>query len=234
MALITRPANVIFQEAGRWRLSTTTPATGRALNGRRQTFYAESRVWMNTYLVDKAWFDENEGEYLAFLDDLFGPANRFTLPIYNRTPSSLDLTWLWREIGISEADIAAGHTHFSDETGFSDGSGFALPDGADPVFGADAAVGATTVTLTGLVAEILWVGAGFSVNGFYYRVAENTAGVMRINPPLRAAITAGTVAKVGVPQIQVQFVDDEAAKAAHEFSAIGGPYTLSVLEAFER
>lgn len=231
MALIDVPAGLQFYCTGNWRLTTTTPTPGVSLNGRRQMFYAENRVWAAKYAVERAWDDRNEGEYLAFLDDLFGPANRFTLPIYNRTPSSLDLDWLWREIGISEADIAAGHTHFSDETGFSDGSGFALPDGADPVFGADAAVGATTVTLTGLVAEILWVGAGFSVNGFYYRVAENTAGVMRINPPLRAAITAGTVAKVGVPEIQVQFVDDEAAKAAHEFSQIGGPYTLSVIEA---
>lgn len=234
MALITRPAGVTFQEAGRWRLDTTTPTTGRALNGRSQTFYAENRVWMNTYQVVGAWFDENEGEYMAFLDDLYGPANRFALPIYNRTPSSLDLAALWEAAGVSDADIARGYIEYSDGTHFDDGTGFSLPDGADPVVAADALAGATTITLQGLVAELLWVGAGFSVDGFYYRVAENNGGVVRFNPPLRAAISAGTVAKVSVPEIHVKLMDDDAARAAHEFSQIGGPYYLSVMESFDR
>lgn len=234
MALIDVPSGLALYALNNWRLRTMTPTPGPGLDGRQQWMFRENRVWMNKYSVERAWDDQNEGAYLAFLDDLKGAVNSFLLPIYNRTPNYLDAAELWREMGYTEAQIAEGRTYYDDGSRFSDRSGFALPDGADPIFGADAPVGATLVTLLGAVGELLWIGAGFSVDGFYYRVAANTAGAVRINPPLRQAITAGTVALVGVPQIRVKLENDEAVKAAHDISRLSAPYSLSVIEAFDR
>lgn len=224
MALITLPGGMRFAQRTHWRLQTRTPSSGMGLDGRQQFLTREARSWSCSYQVEGGWdasADGAWGGWLAFLDDLRGPLNSFLLPVPNaRTPYA-----------------APGEVVFvTDWNGgflYENGSGFVVGEG-DPVAAADAPAGATILQLTGMSGDFLRRDAMFSISGWLHRVAENTDGTVRFNPPLRAPVTAGTTVKVGAPRVRVRLPSDEAAESAHAFSQLRGLYTLDVVEAFER
>ncbi|WP_158966261.1 hypothetical protein [Chachezhania sediminis] len=237
MSVIPLPSPLVYRPVEHWRLRTLTATPGPGLGGRQQFIFRETRVWRGVYQVVYAWGSSaTEGAYLAFLDEVRGAANTFSLPVPNGlTLTSLtERTAFLRGLGVSEAEIAAGHLFYDDGTGFSDGTGFALPEAEDPVIAADAPVGARIVQLSGTLGAVLSVGAGFSINAFYYRVSANDGGTVTFNPPLRAAVTAGDPVNVNAPKIRVRFVDDAAAESAHAFASYGAPFYLDVIEAFDR
>lgn len=225
MPLITIPSGVSVRPVQHLRLRTRTASPGPGLDGRRQWLSRESRVWVGAWQVLGGWTPGATawGGWLAFLDDVRGPLNTFVLPVprYGRTPFA-----------------AAGETLFvTDGSGgflHDDVSGFVMGAG-NPTVTTNTPAGATVLAMTGLTGEVLRVDAGFSIDSFYYRVAANSpAGTIRINPPLRAAVTAGAAIEVGAPTIRVRFSDDAAAARAHAFDAVGGAYTIEAEEAFER
>jgi hypothetical protein len=222
MTLITPPSGLRLRQLKRWAFDLSTPTSGRGLDGRQQFIRRESRTWRNSYQVLGAWFDGNQGAYEAFIDDLHGPANTFNLPVRNQFIGSA-----------SEVLFVTLDGEFEFETGANN---ILVLDGTTaPIVDVTAPVSASVITLvTGADAAALFPGWVFSVNSFLYRVAANDAGVIRFNPPLREAIPAGTVLEVQNPTILVRLESDSAAMAAYEFSQIGAPHVLNVIEAFDR
>jgi hypothetical protein len=189
------------------------------LDGRQQRVYRETRTWRNSYQVLGAWFDRNQELYEVFLDQLKGPVNTFNLPIKNRGPET------------------TGETLFVTQSGsfWTEGGDFVVLDGdPNPVVTTTAPARATQITLDGIDGLVLQPGTFFSANDFAYRVATNTDGTITFNPPLREAIAADAVLEVKDPKIRVQLDGDAAADAAHQFSQIGAPQVLNVIEAFDR
>ena len=218
MPLIPPPAGLTLRPLGHWELRTTTPTPGIALDGLQQYIHRENRVWRNRYQVLGSWFNANQDAYLAWLDDLKGPANTFNLPICNRG------------MGTTAILFATEGGDFLTDTG-----DFLVWDGGpEPTVLVTAPAGATLLQLSSPDGELVDVGLMFTVNGFAYRVAANTAGTIRVNPPLREAITSGTAVNFISPQITVKLDGDGAASQAHQFSQIGAPQVLSVIEAFDR
>ncbi|NVK57328.1 MAG: hypothetical protein HWE26_17125 [Alteromonadaceae bacterium] len=237
MSVIPLPSPLIYRPVEHWRLRTSTTSPGAGLDGRQQWIFRENRVWRGRYHVIYAWgTSATQGAYLAFLDEVRGAANTFSLPVPNGlTPSAaMGQAAFLRSLGVSEAEISAGYLSYGDGTQFSDGTGFALPEAVNPAAAADAPVGARIIQLSGTLGEVLAVGAVFSINDFLYRVAANDSGTVTFNPPLRTALTAGDAVEVNAPKIRVRFVDDAAAEAAHEFASYGAPFFLDVIEAFDR
>jgi len=219
MALISPPAGLRLRAAGHWRLATSTGTPGRGLDGRQQFLRRENRIWVNDYLVLDCWTRAGLGRYLAFLDQLHGPANSFLLPVCNR------------------ALAAPGEVLFVTEGGeFATESGDFLTVGAvrDVAVTAAATAGAAVVTVSALDAYLMEPGVVFSHAGWLHRVASRSGGTIRFNPPLRAGIAEAAVLSLDAPQIRVRLADDAAAEEAHAVGEIGGPHVLRVEEAFER
>lgn len=222
MTLITPPAGLRLRELGRWALRTNTPTSGVWLDGRQQFIRRESRTWRNSYQVLGAWFNGNQGAYEAFLDDLHGPANTFNLPVRNLWIGSASEVLFVTLDGEFEFEPSADNILVLDGT-------------IAPVVAVTAPVSATALTLvSGADAAAVQPGFMFSVNSFLYRVASKSGNVIRFNPPLRAAVNSGTGLQMQAPTIRVRLESDAAAQSAYEFSQIGAPHVLNVVEAFDR
>jgi len=217
MPNIAAPGALKLRQMVNWRLSTTTASSGMGLDGRQQFIRRENRTWVCSYTVLEAW--DNRGAYLAWLDNLAGAANTFTLPVPN---FSL---------------MASGTVLFLNEDGdfvTEDGDFLVVGINQDVVLTAPASAGASQITVSATNGLLMQPGVVFSRNDFLYRVASQAAGVVQINPPLRGAIANGATLFVTNPKIRVRLADDAAGVAAHEFSQMHAPYTLSVIEAFDR
>lgn len=217
-----------------WHLSDGSVSPGRGLGGRRQVIYRESRIWQCT--VDLAVLHGRApGLWRAFIDEAQGMFGLLRLPIVNRlTPIyNGSLAAFYAQFGITAAMQQSG-IPFGDDALFSDGAGFALPSIADPTVAADVPAGARLLRLTGFLGEQIWVGAMFSVNDFAYRVAANSGGAIRINPPLREAIAAGTAVQVNRPTILVRQSEGTGGTLTLDPALHGSVSGFTVEEAFQR
>lgn len=224
MALVTVPAALRFNETAHWRLRTLTPTTGPALDGRQQFLTRENRVWEGSYEVRGAW-DQIQGQYLGFLDLLQGAANTFLVPVSNFSAVLPPLGGFLFVLDDAGAEFAYDT---------ADVIGMAVLDDANSTVTTAAPVGSTLLRLEGVNGIYLLPGAYFTANNFLYRVAANDEGTVKINPPLREAIVAGAALEVRDPKIRVRLISDEVAAEAHKFARRRGPYSISVMEAFER
>ena len=221
-------------DADSWWLTVSTKSPGAGLDGRRQVIFREMRTWANSVSITKLWADR-PGLLRAFIDDLMGASGVFRLPVYNGLTYRYtgDLVAFFALFSLTSAEIASG-LPFDDGTTWDDGAGWDLPETADPTVLADAPIGATRLMLDGFLGRNLAIGGVFTVNGFMYRVAENLDGAIRFNPPLREAITAGTIAEVNAPKIVVRLSQDTGGRLTLAPRNIGSMQAFDVEEAFQR
>ena len=170
----------------------------------------------------------------AFVDGMNGRANYTLLPVCNlyRPKKITDPAEFARHLGFSEAEILQGFTNYSDGTHFTDGTGFALPVYTDAAVTIEAAAGASFISTAGYAGSAIVAGVYFSVDGRLYRVESNEGGVLRINPPLRATIAAGTTLEIEAPTVRVRFSDDTVGRFAARHDRFGEGVRISVVEAF--
>ncbi len=221
MAMVSVPDGLRFAEIEHWRLRTLTPTAGIGVDGRQNWIRRENRIWTGKVKVRGAW-GRNQGPYLAFLDDLAGPAGTFRLPVSNEdAPGSggVSLVFLMNDAG----------TEFRFDTGTSN---MQVSEGFYPTLSVSAPVSATILTTSDN--DLFRPGMKFSHDDFLYRVSASDASSITINPPLRAPIASGQTLNVEAPYIRVKLASDEAAAGAHAPERRGGPYVLDVIEAFER
>lgn len=224
MTTVTVPSSIQLRQLGQWELKTTTTSGGMGLDGRTQRIRRENRTWMCSYQVLDAWGARaGWGAYMAFLDQLQGAANTFNVIVPNINtfiPTAAENLFLFD----------------GDNMGFEPGEDNAVVFDGDPnaTTSSSAAAGDKIVQTTAEDGEAIEVGAFFSHNDFLYRVHDNTSGALSFNPPLRANIASGQTLQVLTPTIRVRLPDDSAASQAHQFSAWGEPYILTIEEAFER
>ena len=224
MTVISVPSQITLKQATQWELVTTTTSPGAGLDGRQQYITRENRTWRCSYLVYDAWGKRASwGAYLAFLDQLKGAANTFTVPVPNVN-------------AVITTDAEPLFYFDGGNMGFVTGTDNAVViDGnSDITTSALAPAGATIISTTDFDAEMMPMGGHFSHNDFLYRVWDADGTQIKFNPPLRAAISSGATLKVNAPTIRVRLASDDAASSAHQFNQIGGAYTLSVVEAFQR
>jgi hypothetical protein len=234
VTILDWPSDIPPPMSASWFLQVSTKSPGPGLDGRRQVIYREMRYWTCKLQLTELW-GQRLNTFEAFLDDCFGSAGLIRVPVVNsnvlRAPS--DVASFLELIGASDTDPTIG-VPFADATTFDDGLGWDIPSSSDPTFAADAPVGATVTTLVGFLGENLIVGGFFSVNGFLYRVAANTGGVVRFNPPLREAVTAGTTAKVNAPECVMRLSQDMQARLTREQRMRGTVPAFDLDEAFQR
>jgi hypothetical protein len=225
MTTVTVPSSITLRQLGQWELKTTTTSGSMGLDGRTQRISRENRTWMCSYQVLDAWGARaGWGAYMAFLDQLQGAANTFnvTVPNINQLlPTATENLFFFDGNG---------------NMGFQSGTDNAVVFDGDPnpETSADAAAGAKIVQTTDTDGKAIEIGCHFSHNDFLYRVHANNDGALSFNPPLRTAIASGQTLQVLTPAIRVRLPDDSAASQAHQFSAWGEPYILTLVEAFER
>lgn len=235
MTIIDWPVGLPLFDATDFSLTGSTPSSGQALDGREQLVWRENRVWQ-ARLTLAALRGTQVLILRAFADQIRGRYGKFRVPICNRHTTRYfgDPNAFWAGIGITPTEISEGFTRYSDGTTFSDGTGFALPDYGDPVFRSAAPVGATRVFLDGYLGRHVSVGAHFTVNGFLYRVASNSDGDLRINPPLREAVTVGTTALINNPSVVVRLQSADGLRVTENHNRITPPISFDVIEAFDR
>ena len=228
------PAVLPPSMATSWFLTVETKSPGRGLDGRRQVIFRENRVWGNQVTLSQLW-GARAAAFQALLDDMKGSYGLVRMPVCNSFTLTYggDETAFYALFGLTAGEIAHGLA-FGDGTTFSDTSGFEIPDHADPTVTADVPVGATLIGLDGFLGDNLAIGGFFSVNGFLYRVAANDGVLVRFNPPLREALTAGTVVAVNSPAAIVRLSEDMQARLQLAQRKIGTVPSFDVEEAFER
>lgn len=222
MPVIPLPDGIEFRAVDVWSLGTMTPTPGGGLDRTRQQWLRrENRVWINSYQVRGAWRGAARGAFFAFLDQLAGPANTFTLPVRQ----------------LMAVPTGAGSTLFlfdGPDMLFDDGTDNALVlEGDNPFVAAAAPAGATLIQTTDTIDALFRPGVYFSIDGFLYRAAGAAGGAVTFNPPLRQAVAEDDEIAVVAPEIRVRLADDSAAAAAH-VAPPGEPYYLALTEAFER
>lgn len=223
MARIAVPTSIKLKQVEHWSLSTTATTSGRGLDGRQQYIHRENRSWRCRYMVlDALQRGASMGDYLAFIDQLCGPANTFLVPI----PS---FNAFIPEVGKTLLMFDAGNQAFVDATN----NAIVLDGDVNPVVSVTAPAGASIINLSGVDGALVNVGAHFSYLGYAYRVSKNEGGVVSFNPPLRKQIPADAVVNVASPSLRVRLAGDEAAAAAYQFAGLLHPYYLDVVEAFE-
>ncbi|MBL4761721.1 MAG: hypothetical protein JKY93_03365 [Gammaproteobacteria bacterium] len=235
MEVVNWPASLISPSQTSWHLKGGSRGTGIGLNNREQFIYTENRYWTGTLSLPEI-FGTALPELLAAVDDIAGQLNIIKLPLFNPftvTKNGSDADF-WRALGVSETAISDGFERFSDGTTFTDGTGFSLPSGDNPTALLDAVVGSSTIKFGGVIGTVLSVGAIFTHNGFMYRVAENTNGLIRFNPPLRQGILKGEAILVDKPFIYVRFASNDEANILINYCKWGSPVSVNFIEAFER
>lgn len=234
--MITFPSGLLVNGDTQPRLVVSGTTAGRGLDGRQQTIFRENRYWSLTYQVLRAW-GNNAGPLLAFLDDAQGSVGSFNMPVSNtRTPRYDGTLYGYAlSLGLSEAEARQGAIYVPPPADGLPWSWLPLPEHNQTTSVISAVAGASLLILSGYIGAQLRVGSYFSVNDFLYRVADKDGlGTVRFNPPLREPITAGQAIEINNPRIRVTFADDAAQQAAHDAAQWGGPFTLSVVESFER
>jgi len=224
MAAIAVPGSLTLRQMENWRLVTETRSPGRGLDGWQQFITTENRSWACTYRVDDAWeWGGSSGAYMAFLDQLRGPAGTFSIPVPNFNRGGYGLTG---PLFVFNASNMA----------FEDGqpNALVLNGDADLLVAVAAPAGAQIIQTQGGGAAVLQPGSFFSWADYLYRVQSVSGAAVTFNPPLRSPVSIGTKLSVNTPKIRVRLPDDEAAAAAHKFSAFQGDYMLTVVEAFQR
>lgn len=233
MTVIDWPSGVRLT-GGNWHLAVSSGTPGRGLSSHQQIIMRENRFWQCDLSIQMMGIGVAP-VWQAFVDDLFGMANRIRFPVCNvfrpRIPGQE--TYHYPDIGVTEAQLLHG-VEYSDLALFDDGVGFALPEIRDPRTTASAPAGATILPLTGETATLLAPGAFFSVNGFLYRVAGNAAGTIRFNPPLREAIAEDVEINVSSPKIICRLANDDGGRLTLNRQWRGEPITVPVVEAFDR
>lgn len=230
MTTITVPSSINLKQASQWSLATTTISGGLGLDGRTQRIRRENRTWACTYIVLDAWGGEaGQGAYMAFLDEINGAANTFTVEVPQ--PGQIVSTSSTSSTLQGNMFLFEGNNMLFD-TGTN--NAIFLDGDPNPGTSAFAAAAASIIQTSGADGLVLRVGDHFSHNDFLYRISANDGGTISFNPPLRAAIASGQTLEVLNPKIRVRLSDDSAAATAHQFSQWGAPYTMTLIEAFER
>lgn len=222
-----------------WFLSGNTPSV-RGLDGRSQYMDFENRIWTNQVTMAGVWKNRIP-QFRAFIHDLRGPSTVFRFPVCNTYAITANNTpeEIYEDMGAKPEDILAGELPFSDGDGFFNDAflaepKFALSEIGEPSVRASASAGATTVKLSGYIAEAADPGTFFTINDFLYEVAENKGGTVRINPPLREDVTAGVTAEFSNPYVRVRLASDQDARLFVDGYRFGQPVTFNIVEAFQR
>lgn len=194
-----------------------------------------ARVW-TCKLQYAASFGSDARKLYALADDAHGRAGIILVSICNSGALTItgDQTQFYKDIGFTDAEIAAGGVTFSDGQTFSDGSQFALPAFTEPVVRNDTPKKATQIKLDGAIAERLECGHMFVYKYKAYRVASNTNGLIRFNPELRHSISAGEKVEVSNPVVKMRLQSDDGFKPFLEAGLVSRGETLDLVEHFDR
>lgn len=217
-----------------WFISGSKATAGAGLDGQAQFTGIENRKWIASVTMPALEFEQME-TFKVLVDELDGPLNTLKLPVRNplalpRTPDES----FWLSVGLTEADIANGYITFDDGEVFDDGLGFALPVFSPATVFADAPEGASNLQAIGVEAEYFPRRSFFEVNNFIYRVSKVLNGTMTFNPPLREALTAGTVLNTENIFVQVRLSSDDAGRLLSQFERYSDGVQFDVVEVFER
>ncbi|WP_422049919.1 hypothetical protein [Shimia sp.] len=236
MAIIDLPQSLSDRRSNEnfW-LHGQTVSAGVGLDGREQIMFAENRIWRGK--LDLAHLFG--GDILAARSvgtRLRGRANLLRLTFCNvGTVRYLgDLARFYAEANVRAEDVARGYIPFSDGAAFGDGSGFALPENDEPTAVVDAPKDASEIQIGGYIGRNATVGARFSINDFLYEVESNDSGEITFSPPLREAVSAGTLVKFSEPTFLVRLEADRGWEPFTQYGRLNRPMSVDVVEAFDR
>lgn len=233
MIIVDWPAGMNLPDSVDWHLSGTSQTPGPGFSGRQQFVWRDNRRWMATITLSAR--GRQVLTLRALADDLRGQGAALRWPLCNRyTPRLLTTQADFQAgLGVTTPMATDGIPH-DGGIRHSDGTGYAAPNANDPVIWMAAPAGSTIVRMGDYLGTHLAVGAYFSVNDFLYRVAANDDGLVRFHPPLRAAIAAGTVARVNRPTILVRLADADGLIVPDNHNRIAPDVSFDVIEAFDR
>lgn len=203
----------------------------RGMDGNTSVVGIENRMWKGR--IDLPELTRPQAMQARALGDrIRGRMNPFRIEVGNPGTPSLsegpDAFYL--ASGYTAAEVAAGEGYYDDGLGYTDGTGFAFPAAVEPVVAVAVLAGATVLQATGLMGERLAVGAFFSIGDHLYRVAENVAGRITFNPPLRVAAAANDRIEVTRPTILVRLSDSNGWRVFQQYCHDATPTTINVEE----
>ncbi|MCG6111330.1 MAG: hypothetical protein MEQ74_03965 [Paracoccus sp.] len=224
MAVIEWPSEHFRMSMSRHFIDWTSRSAGTGLSGHEQIIGSGTGRWRLTLALIVEPNPDRLRRFEALVSEMRGRLNTAAIPLfdayaYDRTVSPLQIP-------------------HSDGSWHTDGTGAMTGDGQQPmVTVGTAAAGASqlTVALTNPVRPSFRVGDLFTVNGFLYRVVRrNAGGWVKVEPPLRKAIPAGTVLETDPITVHVKFATDGEGERARDLLSWGEPVTLTFIEDFDR
>lgn len=209
MTPVDLPHSLFQRTAEPFVLESTSTSLGRGLSGVEQIAWTENRRWIGTVSF-RNMVGQDINRVFAFGDSLKGRLRPIRVDLCNLgTPGyASDLARFYSDLGIPQEYVTAGSIPFSTGVRFSNGAGFALPQLENPTVVSPAPEGASKVHVMGAVGTSIVIGGFFSANDFLYRVESKDGDVLRFNPPLREALTAGATLEVLAPKIRVRLAED--------------------------
>lgn len=224
MALIDWPAEQFRMSMTTYHIDWTSRGAGRGLSGHEQIISSGTGIWRFSFSLIIEPDSDRLKRFEALVAEMRGRLNTAVIPLYDRFAY--------------DAALSPAQERWQDQTWFADGTGFSGFGAVQPMvtIGATAA-GATqlTVDLSNPVRPSFRVGDLFSVNGFVHRVVRrNSGGWVKFEPPLRAAIPAGTTLETDPPVAYAKFATDGEGERARDLLSWGEPVTLTFIEEFDR
>ena len=234
MTILDIDPKIRFRSQNFW-LEGGSASGGAGLDGREQITFSENRRWIAK--LDFAAFDNSSAGLIHALgDELRGRAARLRVPIRNVNTriDTGDLAAFYALAGVSSQQQSNGHIKFSNGANFANGAGFALPSLGDPITREAAIAGASEIVIDGYVGRNLSVGGYLSINDFLYRASSNVDGRLRLNPPLREPVAIGAAVKISAPTVLMRLAEDDGFRSIVERGFMGKPFTVDLVEAFDR
>ena len=224
MAVIEWPAEQFRMSMTRYFIDWTSRSAGTGLSGHEQIISSGTGRWRLTFQLILDPDPDRLRRFEALVSEMRGRLNAALIPLYDAY--AYDRT------------VAPLQIPHADGTWHTDGTGAMTGDGQQPmetVGAAPAGASTLTVSLTNPARPSLRVGDLFTVNGFLYRVVRrNPGGWVKVEPPLRQAIPAGTVLETDPILVRVRFATDGEGERARDLLSWGEPVTLTFVEDFDR
>lgn len=224
MALIEWPSEHFRLTLTSYHIDWTTRSAGRALSGREQLIGTGTNIWRFRFALALEYDPVRLRRFEALVSEMRGRLNAAAIPLYDAFAY---------DGAVSPVQIPHG-----DGTWHTDGTGAFAGNGVQPMVTVGAAAaGASqiTVDLTQPSRPSFRVGDLFTVNGFLYRVVRrNEGGWVKLEPPLREAIPAGTTLETDPIIVHTKFATDGEGERARDILSFGEPVTLTFVEDFDR
>lgn len=224
MALIEWPAEQFRTTKTTYHVDWTSRGAGVGLSGSEQIIDTGTGIWR---FKIEFQFDHDRTRlrrFEALVREMRGRLNTAVIPLYDAYAY--------------DQGVSPLQERWQDDTFFSDDTGWSAGTAVQPMITTGvAAAGANqiTVDLVNPRRPSFDVGDLFTVNGFLYSVVRrNAGGWVKIEPPLRQAIPAGTVLQTTPPLVYAKFATDGEGERARDLLSWGEPVTITFVEDFDR